>query len=91
MNESNAPLKSTMACRTMKGEKSRFESKTTPPFYRRLHTSIRKFSKRASADADRFLTQRHSAMVKTRSFHRPDGKTVPGYLGEPTHTVGARR
>jgi hypothetical protein len=49
--------------------------------------SIRKFSKSASADADRFPTQRHSAMVEIRSFHRPDGKSVPGCLGEPTHAA----
>jgi hypothetical protein len=53
--------------------------------------SIRKFSKSASADADRFLTQRHFAMVKTRSFHRPDGKSAPGCLGEPTHAAGGAR
>lgn len=27
-------------------------------------------------------------MIKTYSFHRPDGKTVPGSLGEPTHAAG---
>jgi hypothetical protein len=44
-----------------------------------------------SADADRFLAQRHSAMAKTLSFHRTDGKTVPGFLGEPTHAAGGAR
>jgi hypothetical protein len=50
----------------------------------------RKFRTGASADAD-CLTQRYSAMVKTFSFHRTDGKTVPGYLGEVTHAAGGAR